>query len=126
MLHQPRLLLLDEPTAGVDRRRGGFLGTKSIAFRHPVSPCSSTHYMDGAERCRRLAYNRLWRCFRGTAAEVVASQQLFPIWEISATACSTSAMRCAAVAGAELVASFGTALHVSGRDARCCRPVCGD
>ena len=50
---QADLLLLDEPTAGVDPKRGGNLGSICSPKRHDMV---STHYMDEAERCRRIAY----------------------------------------------------------------------
>ena len=80
----------------------------------------STHYMDEAERCHRLAYIAYGTLLAsGTAAEVVASQQLHT-WEVSdgigGNALGGLAERLRQLPGAELVASFGTTLHVSGRD----------
>ena len=78
MLHDPELLLLDEPTAGVDpkARREFWAELHALAARG-VSVLVSTHYMDEAERCHRLAYIAYGRLMaQGTADEIVASQGL--------------------------------------------------
>ncbi|MFI4983469.1 MAG: ABC transporter ATP-binding protein, partial [Nevskiales bacterium] len=73
-------------------------------------------YMDEAERCHRLAYIAYGSLLAsGTAAEVVASQQLHT-WQISGDGLHGMAERLRQLPGADLVASFGTTLHVSGKD----------
>ena len=78
LLHNPELLLLDEPTAGVDpaARRDFWEELHRLSARG-ISVLVSTHYMDEAERCHKLAYifngNLLTH---GTAAEVVTRQGL--------------------------------------------------
>lgn len=117
LLHQPRLLLLDEPTAGVDpKARRDFWEEIHRLSASGITVLVSTHYMDEAERCHRLAYIAYGALLAsGTAAEVVASQQLFT-WEISGDGLQHLGDALRRLPGAELVASFGTALHVSGRD----------
>src|SRR5690349_6796395 len=78
MLHQPELLLLDEPTAGVDpkARREFWEELHTLAARG-ISILVSTHYMDEAERCHKLAYIAYGKLMAlGTAAEIVAAQKL--------------------------------------------------
>ena len=118
MLHAPKLLLLDEPTAGVDpKARREFWEEIHVLAATGISVLVSTHYMDEAERCHRLAYIAYGRLLAtGTVEEVIASQSL--------TAYSVSGGDLAGYAGAlrnepgvEQVTQFGNTLHVSGRDA---------
>jgi ABC-2 type transport system ATP-binding protein len=118
LLHRPRLLLLDEPTAGVDpKARRDFWEEIHRLSAGGITVLVSTHYMDEAERCHRLAYiayGDLLAC--GTAAEVVAGQRLHT-WELTGEAVQGLAESLRSLPGADLVASFGSALHVSGADA---------
>ena len=117
LLHQPRLLLLDEPTAGVDpKARRDFWEEIHRLSADGITVLVSTHYMDEAERCHRLAYLSGGSLLAsGTADEVVASQRLHT-WEISGPGLQAVAASLRKTPGAELVASFGATLHVSGRD----------
>jgi ABC-2 type transport system ATP-binding protein len=118
MLHRPELLLLDEPTAGVDpgARREFWEEIHALAAQG-ISVLVSTHYMDEAERCHKLAYIAFGKLIaQGTAAEIVAGQGL--------TTCAVSGGDVAAIAarlegqpGVDQIALFGSALHVTGRDA---------
>jgi ABC-2 type transport system ATP-binding protein len=121
LLHRPRLLLLDEPTAGVDpKARRDFWEEIHRLSAAGITVLVSTHYMDEAERCHRLAYLAYGRLLAaGTAAEVVASRRLHT-WEISGgddlpgLQGLGEALR--GRPGVELVASLGATLRVSGRD----------
>lgn len=118
MLHQPELLLLDEPTAGVDpgARRDFWEELHALAARG-ISVLVSTHYMDEAERCHKLAYIAYGRLMaQGTAEEIIASQGL-ATWEVAGEGIAAVARRLHGQAGVEQVAAFGSALHVTGRDA---------
>ena len=118
LLHKPRLLLLDEPTAGVDpKARRDFWEEIHRLSAAGITVLVSTHYMDEAERCHRLAYIA-WGSLlaSGTAADIVAGQQLHT-WEISGSGLNALSPALRQLPGADLVATFGATLHVSGRDA---------
>jgi ABC-2 type transport system ATP-binding protein len=117
LLHKPRLLLLDEPTAGVDpKARRDFWEEIHRLSAAGITVLVSTHYMDEAERCHRLAYIA-WGTLlaSGTAAEIVAGQRLHT-WEISGNGLNGLSPALRALPGVDLVATFGATLHVSGRD----------
>jgi ABC-2 type transport system ATP-binding protein len=117
LLHHPKLLLLDEPTAGVDpkARRDFWEEIHRLSVRG-ITVLVSTHYMDEAERCHRLGYIAYGDLLAsGTAAEVVADQHL-QTWEISGESISGLAEAVRQLDGAEQVASFGNTLHVSAVD----------
>lgn len=114
LLHQPKLLLLDEPTAGVDpKARRDFWEEIHRLSASGITVLVSTHYMDEAERCHRLAYITYGSLLAsGTATEVV-SQQRLQTWELSGPGIQGMAGQLRALPGAEQVASFGATLHVS-------------
>jgi ABC-2 type transport system ATP-binding protein len=117
MLHEPQLLLLDEPTAGVDpaARRDFWEELHRLAARG-ISVLVSTHYMDEAERCHKLAYIAYGELLaEGTAQEVVAAQGL-STWTLSGTRLTELSDRLLAMPGVEQTVVFGPSLHVSGRD----------
>ena len=118
MLHQPELLLLDEPTAGVDpsARRDFWQELHELAARG-MAILVSTHYMDEAERCHKLAYIAYGRLMaQGTAEEIVARQGL-TTWAIAGGDLPAMARRLEGEPGIEQFAAFGSTLHVTGRDA---------
>jgi len=116
LLHRPKLLLLDEPTAGVDpKARRDFWEEIHRLSAEGITVLVSTHYMDEAERCHRLAYiayGNLLAC--GTAEDVVTQQQL-QTWEITGKEIQKFTDELRRLPGAEQVASFGNTLHVSSR-----------
>ena len=118
MLHQPQLLLLDEPTAGVDprARRDFWDEIQSLAARG-ISVLVSTHYMDEAVRCHKLAYISYGKLLaQGSAAEVIASQRL-TTWAIYGERLTVLQDELRGKPGVEQTVTFGDALHVSGTDA---------
>ena len=78
MLHDPKLLLLDEPTAGVDpKARRDFWDEIHALSAKGLTVLVSTHYMDEAERCDRIVYILNGKLVaRGTVAEVIAQSGL--------------------------------------------------
>jgi ABC-2 type transport system ATP-binding protein len=117
LLHDPQLLLLDEPTAGVDpkARRDFWEELHALAARG-VTVLVSTHYMDEAERCIKLGYILYGRLLvQGTAQEVIASQSLYT-WSVSGSDLPELAVRLRALRSVDQVAAFGNALHVTGSD----------
>jgi ABC-2 type transport system ATP-binding protein len=117
MLHQPELLLLDEPTAGVDpkARRDFWDELHGLAARG-VSVLVSTHYMDEAERCHKLAYIAYGRLMaQGTAAQIIAGQGL-TTWNVVGGDLAALSESLQGKPGVEQTALFGSALHVTGQD----------
>ncbi|HEX7932921.1 MAG TPA: ABC transporter ATP-binding protein [Paraburkholderia sp.] len=117
MLHEPKLLLLDEPTAGVDptARRDFWEELHRLAARG-ISVLVSTHYMDEAERCHKLAYIAYGKLLaRGTSTEVIESQNL-ATWSIQGEHLSELSEKLRATPGVDQTVVFGAALHASGRD----------
>ncbi|MBL8327929.1 MAG: ABC transporter ATP-binding protein [Rubrivivax sp.] len=115
MLHEPELLLLDEPTAGVDpaARRDFWQQIHALAAEG-LTVLVSTHYMDEAERCHRLAYISYGRLLAaGTADEVIAQAGLCT-WELRGSNLQ-QAQRLLHQEPRWMVAPFGNALHVSAR-----------
>ena len=118
LLHQPLLLLLDEPTAGVDpKARRDFWDEIHQLAADGITVLVSTHYMDEAERCHRLAYLAEGQLLAtGTATEVVAAQGLSG-YNVSGQDLQALAVRLRSEPGVDQVTAFGTTLHVVGRDA---------
>jgi len=117
ILHEPRLLLLDEPTAGVDPKARREFWDEIHELAHAgLTVLVSTHYMDEAERCHRIAYIAYGKLMtRGTVDEVVAGSRL-RTWAVSAPDIARVAHDLEGRPGVEMVAVFGARLHVSGSD----------
>jgi len=113
MLHQPELLLLDEPTAGVDpKARRDFWQQIHALAAEGLTVLVSTHYMDEAERCHRLAYISYGRLLAKGTAEQVIEQSGLATWELrgSDLAAATALLQADA---RWMVVPFGSAVHVS-------------
>ena len=118
MLHQPRLLLLDEPTAGVDpKARRDFWDEIHRLAGEGITILVTTHYMDEAERCTRLGYIAYGRLLAtGTMQEVIAQQNL-STWIVDGPELAALAEKLRSLAGVSQVTAFGNTLHVTGPDA---------
>jgi ABC-2 type transport system ATP-binding protein len=117
MLHQPKLLLLDEPTAGVDpQARRDFWEEIHALSEEGLTVLVSTHYMDEAERCDRIVYILNGNLIaHGTVAEVIAQSGLVT-FVIEGPGVRHLIEKLQHAPGVEHVAFFGAKLHVSGRD----------
>lgn len=117
MLPSPSLLLLDEPTAGVDpKARRDFWDEIHNLAANGLTVLVSTHYMDEAERCHEIAYIAYGELLaRGSVSEVVESAHL-TTWKVTGPNIHDLAVRLDGAAGVDMVAAFGSSLHISGRD----------
>jgi ABC-2 type transport system ATP-binding protein len=118
LIHEPQLLLLDEPTAGVDpKARREFWDEIHQLAADGLTVLITTHYMDEAERCHRLAYLAYGHLLaRGTVDDVIAAGHL-TTWVATGPGLPALATALRGRDGAEQVVAFGNTLHVSGRDA---------
>jgi ABC-2 type transport system ATP-binding protein len=119
-LPNPELLLLDEPTAGVDpKARREFWNEIHALAAEGLTVLVSTHYMDEAERCHEIAYIAYGVLLvHGTVEEVIASAHLatYTVSTVDGDGLAKLAEELAARPGVDMVAPFGTSLHVAGRD----------
>lgn len=117
VMHNPKLLLLDEPTAGVDpKARREFWDEVHALAAGGVTVLVSTHYMDEAERCHRIAYISYGRIIaEGTAEEVVERSRL-NTWVVTGTGLAALARELRGAKGIDQIAPFGNTLHVVGAD----------
>ena len=118
LIHSPQLLLLDEPTAGVDpKARREFWDEIHQLAAEGLTVLITTHYMDEAERCHRLAYLAYGKLLtRGTLGEVLTTVKL-NTWTVTGPDLRKLADSLREKPGVEQVVAFGNTLHVSGRDA---------
>jgi ABC-2 type transport system ATP-binding protein len=117
-LPNPKLLLLDEPTAGVDpKARREFWNEIHALAAEGLTVLVSTHYMDEAERCHEIAYIAYGELLvHGTVDEVIAHSALHT-YNVSGADLNGLLHDLDGKPGVDMVAPFGTSLHVSGRDA---------
>jgi ABC-2 type transport system ATP-binding protein len=116
-LPNPQLLLLDEPTAGVDpKARREFWSEIHTLAAAGLTVLVSTHYMDEAERCHEIAYIAYGDLLvHGTVEQVIARSELVT-YSVAGEELATLSTDLAHAPGIDMVAPFGTSLHVSGRD----------
>lgn len=116
-MHKPKLLLLDEPTAGVDpQARRDFWDEIHELSLHGMTVLVSTHYMDEAERCDKIVYlANGHKIVEGTVADVIHRSGLVTFRGVG-EGVRRLAERLKGQPGLDHVAYFGAALHVSGED----------
>jgi ABC-2 type transport system ATP-binding protein len=116
-LPNPQLLLLDEPTAGVDpKARRDFWNEIHALAGQGLTVLVSTHYMDEAERCHEIAYIAYGHLLaHGTVDEVIAKSAL-TTFTVTGDDLQSLGEQLTGHPGVDMVAPFGTSLHVSGRD----------
>jgi len=117
VMHEPKLLLLDEPTAGVDpKARREFWDEIHALADEGLTVLVSTHYMDEAERCHRIVYIAYGTIVtRGTVTDVVAESGL-RTWVVHGDGTGRLMADLRALPGVEQVAPFGTDIHIVGSD----------
>ena len=125
LIHEPRLLLLDEPTAGVDpAARRDFWDEIHRLAADGLTVLVSTHYMDEAERCHELAYISYGHLLaQGTVDQVIAQAGL-TTWAVAGPHLGVIAEQLRAAPGVRTVAPFGTTLHVSASSTAALQAAC--
>lgn len=117
IIHRPKLLLLDEPTAGVDpQARREFWDEIHKLAQQGVTILVSTHYMDEAERCHKIAYINMGNMLaHGTIAQVIERAHL-STWSVTGEDLTHLAQKLKENDGIDQVAPFGASLHVCGHN----------
>jgi len=117
IMHNPRLLLLDEPTAGVDpKARREFWDEIHRLAARGLTVLVSTHYMDEAERCHRIHYISYGKLLASGTVEDVIREAGLTTFVLEGQGLATIVDDLRAADGVDQVASFGLQLHVVGRD----------
>ena len=116
-LPNPELLLLDEPTAGVDpKARRDFWNEIHALAGQGLTVLVSTHYMDEAERCHEIAYIAYGHLLAHGSVEQVIAKSALTTYTVTGDDLQALAEGLAGQPGVDMVAPFGNSLHVSGRD----------
>jgi ABC-2 type transport system ATP-binding protein len=117
LLHAPRLLLLDEPTAGVDpKARREFWDQIHDLAADGMTVLVSTHYMDEAERCHEVGYLAGGKLLVHGSVDAVVANSGLVTFEVAGPDLEALAARLRAQPGVAMTAAFGASLHVSGTD----------
>jgi ABC-2 type transport system ATP-binding protein len=116
-LPSPQLLLLDEPTAGVDpKARREFWNEIHALANEGLTVLVSTHYMDEAERCHEIAYIAYGELLTHGTVEQVIEQSKLITYDVNGGNLQELLHDLDGKPGVDMVAPFGSSLHVSGRD----------
>ncbi len=117
MIHTPDLLLLDEPTAGVDpKARRDFWDEIRRYAREGVTTLVSTHYMDEAVQCDSIAYIAYGKKLVDAPTRDIPRLVGLSAWRIVSDNLDAAELALHGAPGVELVARFGAELHAAGRD----------
>ncbi|GAB4531707.1 MAG: ABC transporter ATP-binding protein [Amphiplicatus sp.] len=118
MIHEPELLLLDEPTAGVDpKARRDFWDAIRQYAAQGVTTLVSTHYMDEAVQCDRIAYIAYGKKLIDAPSREIPAQVGLKGFKVYADDLDEAERRLKGAPGVEVLARFGVVVHVCGRDA---------
>jgi ABC-2 type transport system ATP-binding protein len=117
MIHEPKLLLLDEPTAGVDpKARRDFWDQIRRYAAQGVTTLVSTHYMDEAVQCDHIAYIAYGKKLLDAPTADIPKQVNLVCWRIEGRPLQRAQALLEKADGVELVARFGAEIHVCGHD----------
>ena len=117
IMHEPKLLLLDEPTAGVDpKARREFWDEIHRLAQGGLTVLVSTHYMDEAERCHRIGYISYGKMLASGSVEEVVRNAGLTTFIVEGPRLDEVASALRGRSGVDQVAPFGTTLHVVGSD----------
>jgi ABC-2 type transport system ATP-binding protein len=115
--HEPQLLLLDEPTAGVDpKARRDFWDHIRLLSRSGITVLVSTHYMDEAVQCDYIAYIAYGKKLIDAPAADIPELSGLHTWRVEGKGLDNLAAKLKGAPGVEQVVRFGTELHISGTD----------
>jgi ABC-2 type transport system ATP-binding protein len=118
LIHRPKLLLLDEPTAGVDpKARRDFWEQIHQLAADGLTFLITTHYMDEAERCQRLAYISRGKLLAAGTVEEVISRVGLTTWSVRGPDLAHLAEQLRKTPDVQQAVAFGNSLHVSSNDA---------
>jgi ABC-2 type transport system ATP-binding protein len=119
LIHKPRLLLLDEPTAGVDpKARRDFWDEIHRLAADGITVLVSTHYMDEAERCHELVYIAYGKVLARGTERAILDQAGLSVWLVQGENAAALAEPLKRAPGVLSVTAFGNALHIAGEDPR--------
>ena len=117
IMHEPKLLLLDEPTAGVDpKARREFWDEIHVLAAGGLTVLVSTHYMDEAERCHRIHYISYGKLLASGTVEDVVREAGLTTFIVTGEGLAALAGSLHGAPGVDQVAPFGNTLHVVGAD----------
>jgi ABC-2 type transport system ATP-binding protein len=117
MIHEPELLLLDEPTAGVDpKARRDFWDAIRRYATQGVTTLVSTHYMDEAVQCDSIAYIAYGKKLLDSSTADIPKQVGLACWRIAGRPLQPVQTMLEGAPGVDLVARFGAEIHVCGKD----------
>ncbi|MFZ5618136.1 MAG: ABC transporter ATP-binding protein [Pseudomonadota bacterium] len=117
MIHEPELLLLDEPTAGVDpKARRDFWDAIRDYSAHGVTTLVSTHYMDEAVQCDRIAFIAYGKKLIDARTADIPGEVGLSAFRIEAADLEEAARRLKSAGGFDVLARFGAAIHIAARD----------
>jgi ABC-2 type transport system ATP-binding protein len=118
MIHEPELLLLDEPTAGVDpKARRDFWDAIRRYSAQGVTTLVSTHYMDEAVQCDSIAYIAYGKKLLDSSTAEIPKQVGLTCWRVAGRPLQAVQDVLEGAPGVDLVARFGAEIHVCGKDA---------